>query len=98
MAENITSLRQLRELAGQVVKWSEDGGKTWEYGRLQDWPEPMFLSDKFDLGYSCSVELKPDGVDRMIGLTVRMIRDGLIVQAATPEEARGKRFAYDPLQ
>ncbi|HYG84506.1 MAG TPA: hypothetical protein VD907_06550 [Verrucomicrobiae bacterium] len=91
---DITSVEQLAKYRGEVIKYSEDRGKTWTYGRVRDDSRPVPFQEG-GVGYVINSEVSPQGVHRTLGITDKRLASGLIVQPTTDEEIKGRRFSYE---
>jgi len=91
---DIKNLEQLDQFRGQVVKYTQDGGKTWRYTRL-DYRDPDYFSNG-SFGYRADEEVLPNTqVHSSHALTDERFSNGLVVRPATPGEIHGRKFSYD---
>lgn len=98
--DDITSIEELGQLGGEVIKYSRDRGKTWEYAKLwrgQD-TSREFTGPLGGTGFDAELEVSPSGVHVAIGLTDRMFQQGMMVRRTTPEEIEGKKFSHERSQ
>lgn len=91
--DDVCDLAGLVAYAGQVVKYTKDGGKKWRYARLYPSME-HFQSGSY--GIATNEEVLPNTQVHCRGsLTDRDFRAGLLVRPATCEEIKGIAFSYD---
>lgn len=92
LSEDIWTLENLLPLAGQVVKYSRDGGKSWRFAKL--WRNSQnFLDGSFGLAIDEQISL--EGVPSRNSITNKDFSErGYIVRPATPEEYKNIQFSY----
>jgi hypothetical protein len=94
LTRNVTTLSELAELSGEVVKISRDGGKTWEYGIVLGNCAPLRFTNAEGAGYYIDLEVSPQGVPRRGVLTDVMLAEERTVVQPSPEEIKTKQFSY----
>lgn len=91
---DIRDLAGLLPFLGRPVKYTQDGGQTWEYALL--WNSPPEEFDNGSHGFAMDCEVTPgSGVHSRGSFTNRDFKRGLLVRPATDEEVKGIRFSYD---
>jgi hypothetical protein len=93
--KTIRTIAALIPYLGQVIKYSIDDGDTWKYARLQLPGQPARQFGKEGLGYQAWAEIEEDGITRVVELTVKKFRDGLIAQPVTKAEVNGKEWPHE---
>lgn len=79
---------------GKVVKYTKDGGKTWNYAKLTRGEPQYFKGGAY--GYAIDNEVMPHAqVHSMSALTDEDFKGGLIVRPTTNDETIGMKFSYE---
>lgn len=93
--DDIKELYQLSVLRGKVVKYTQDGGKTWYYTKLGP-GEPQYYQGG-NLGFHADREVLPHGESHAsIALTEEDFKNGMVVRIVRdPEEIKRMKFSYD---
>ncbi|XLQ19791.1 MAG: hypothetical protein ACKUBY_04320 [Candidatus Moraniibacteriota bacterium] len=90
---DVFSVEGLDALAGQCVKYTQDGGTRWQYARLYTSPSKF---EDGSYGYMMTNEVMPHvDVHSRLSFTDKMFKNGLIVRPAIEEELKTVRFSYD---
>ena len=87
----ITSLKDMSKYAGRIVRFSKDGGKTFEYGKVDE-NQSAFESGR---GYVIHREVSPTGVHSMTSASQKDFEsEKLFVVEANPDEIKDRDFSY----
>lgn len=92
MSKRITSVEGLTPYLGKVVRVSTDNGRTWKLGRIRH-TSLITFTPGHSPGYMCDLEVI-NKLHYCMGLTEKRFKDGLLVEPASDEEAKGKKFSY----
>lgn len=91
---DIKGLTELSFFRGQVVKYTQDGGKTWHYTKLDD-REAQYYKGGI-LGFGANEEVLPHiQVHASCALTAEKFERGMIVRPTKPDEIKGLKFSYE---
>lgn len=94
---NENDIRNLWEIAfhrGEVIKYTQDEGKTWHYTKISD-SDPVYFQGG-ELGYSTDEEVLPHiQVHSSRALTDKRFEAGLVARPTNQEEIKGLVFSYD---
>lgn len=91
---DIKSTTELSFFRGQVVKYTQDGGKTWHYTKLHN-TEPQYYAGGV-LGFGADREVLPNTqVHAFSALTAEDFERGMIVRPTKPDEIKGLKFSYE---
>ncbi|MDO8537065.1 MAG: hypothetical protein Q7R94_02355 [bacterium] len=87
--ENIDTFEALVKHVGEIVKFSDDNGKTWKYAKLLN-PEIYQGQPRIH----ANVEISSEDVHGGRSFDPYNFKEFQFM-TATPEEIKGKKFSYD---
>jgi hypothetical protein len=91
----VTSLEQMGEFAGKVVRYSRDGGITFKFGLVE---KHAVKFESGSIGYNIDNEVSPKGGHSSTSVTGRDFEScSLLVEIADPEEVREITFSYQSI-
>lgn len=94
---DITDLEHLLPMAGQVIKYTQDDGKTWHYAKL--WKRGPERFNNLSFGLATDEELLPPvNVHCRGSLTNKDFERGLRVRPTTNKEVKDMHFSYESLK